>query len=64
MKCDICGHSKHVGRCNVPVTEAIRDDVGYFAPPTGLSRTLIVGTCLCGLVDELSKDFNDGIVQK
>lgn len=47
--CRHCTHAPHdMGvRCNAPVTSIIRDDVGYGAPPTYITRTLIVGTCGC-----------------
>jgi hypothetical protein len=50
--CTICSHPAHTGRvCESAITEDIRDDVGIFARPTGLTRTMVVGTCKCGLVD-------------
>jgi len=57
MTCAICGHSQHEGRCGYPITEDVRDDVGIFAPATGITRTLIVDTCACGLVDSLAAQF-------
>lgn len=48
MKCIMCGHRGHVGRlCNEPITEDIRDDVGYGVKPTGFVRTILVDTCRC-----------------
>ena len=47
-ECVTCNHPAHEwGSCNHAITEDIRDDVGYFAPPTGITRTLIVARCKC-----------------
>ena len=46
--CKNCPHPLHPDReCGAPITETIRDDVGIFAPPSGITRTLIVDHCDC-----------------
>lgn len=47
--CVHCGHTAHdMGAwCGAALTSTIRNDVGYGAPPTYITRTLIVGTCGC-----------------
>jgi len=46
--CRHCTHSLHPGyECGQPITETIRDDVGFLARPTGIRKTLIVDTCGC-----------------
>jgi hypothetical protein len=47
MKCESCSHPTHYGICGYLITETVHDDVGYFAPPTGLTYTFIVDTCHC-----------------
>lgn len=50
-ECTNCRHPPHAGRvCRCPITETIRDDVGFFAPPTHIERTIITKTCSCGYV--------------
>lgn len=44
---DWCSHGRHDAPCGFKYTEEIRDDVGYFMAPTGITRTLLVGTCQC-----------------
>jgi hypothetical protein len=47
--CPNCPHQAHPGRiCGGYITRTIRDDVGIFAKPTGISRTIIDRTCNCG----------------
>lgn len=56
--CAICQHQPHVGRrCGYPITEDIHDDVGIFMRPTYITRTIITGTCPCGLVDSMVEQF-------
>lgn len=45
--CTRCHHPDHAGLCGFAITETIRDDVGIFAPPTHVERTLLVGHCRC-----------------
>lgn len=48
--CRACGHHPHVGHgCGYPITETIRDDVGIFCKPSGITRTVLVDMCNCGL---------------
>lgn len=44
---DWCNHGNHVGPCGFKYTETIRDDVGFFHPPSGITRTMLVGVCDC-----------------
>lgn len=45
--CTDCGHPPHPGICGYALTETIRDDIGFLAPPSGEVITEIVGTCRC-----------------
>lgn len=45
--CSSCGHRGHYGRCDYPITETVRDDVGWSGPPSYLKRTIMVDTCHC-----------------
>jgi hypothetical protein len=44
---DWCSHGHHDGPCGYRYTETVRDDVGIFAPPTGIVRDILVGVCQC-----------------
>lgn len=56
--CTICQHPPHTGRiCGWAITETVRDDIGIFARPSGIERTIIAKTCKCGLVDSLVEQF-------
>jgi hypothetical protein len=50
--CPVCNHPAHQGRCNHPLTEDIRDDVGLGGvPPSGKTVTLVTDMCRCGPID-------------
>jgi len=52
LKCPSCDHQWHNGRpCNAPITTTIRDDIGFFAPPSGQEFILLDRTCACGRYD-------------
>ena len=57
MNCQDCqsGRHRHVAQvwCGAYITRTFRDDVGIFAPPTGIERTLIEDICSCTLSDEI-----------
>jgi hypothetical protein len=44
---DWCSHGHHDGLCGFKYVEIVRDDVGIFAPPTGIWRDILVGVCQC-----------------
>lgn len=64
--CPECGHYAHERRrCDYPITETIRDDIGIYCRPSGRVETILVDTCSCSSCPHqsvMSQDSNPPIL--